>query len=266
MKNEAWSGCVTQRRHESFHVNAAAVMEDRLHARIVVLPVVTEVVRPAVLAPAVPEAGEGPRLLADVVLGVAAVGAEREELHHLARVVLVRRILRVVASVQPQQHRRVLRHLEQQLVEGAEAVVAEELVLVQHQPLRADAGVRGRKPVVPDQRHPLDEGPRGSHHPVEPPEVVLAPGVEGCERPALLVVRSMPYEVLSARMGQLVDGAFEPESRRVFAPHRVAGRNRRAKAAARPGRLRTSRATRRHRPRERASAAISAHGIPNRGC
>ncbi len=144
--------------------------------------------------------------------GVAAVGAEREELHHLPRVVLVRRVLRVVASVQPQQHRRVLRHVEQQIVEGAEAVVPEELVLVQHQPLRADAVVRGREPVVPDQRHPLDERARGSHHPVEPPDVVVAPGVEGCERPALLVVRPVAHEMLAARMRQLVDGAFEPET------------------------------------------------------
>ena len=97
-------------------------------------------------------------------------------------------------------------------MERAEAVVAEELVLVQHQPLRADAAVRGRKPVVPDQRHPLDERARGSHHPVEPPDVVVTPGVEGCERLASLVVRPMPYEVLSARMRQLVDGAFEPEA------------------------------------------------------
>ena len=40
-----------------------------------------------------------------------------------------------------------------------ETAATEELVLFEHQPLRADAGIRGREPVVPDQRHPLDEWP-----------------------------------------------------------------------------------------------------------
>ena len=191
---------------------SAAVAEDRLVARIVVLRVVAELHRPEVLAPAVPEAGERPSLLADVALGVAVVRAEREELHHLARVVLVRRVLRVVASVQPEQHRGVLRHVEQQFVERAQTVTAEELVLVHHQPLGADAVVRGGEPVVPDQRHPLDKRPRGSHHLVEPPDMVVAPGVERCERTALVVVRPGTDEVLLAGMRQLVDGAFEPET------------------------------------------------------
>ena len=187
----------------------AAMAEDRLRARIVVLRVVPEVHRPAVLAPAVPEAGERARLLADVGLAVAAAGTEREELHHLPRVVLVRRVLRVVASVQPEQHRRVLRHVEQQLVERTQGVGAEELVLIQHQALRADRVVRGREPVVPDQGHPLDERSRGSHHPVEPPDVVVTPGIERRERTALLVVRSASNEVLPPGMRQPVDGAFE---------------------------------------------------------
>src|SRR6476660_2910796 len=99
---------------------SAPVMVDRLHARIVGPRVVTEVDTPAVLAPAVPEAGEGTRLLADVALGVAAVGGAHEEFHHLPRVVLVPSWLTIVASVQPQQHRRVLCDLAQQVVERAE--------------------------------------------------------------------------------------------------------------------------------------------------
>src|SRR5689334_15257251 len=83
-----------------------AVTEDRLRTRIVVLRVVAEVHRPAVFAPAVAEAGERARLLSDIGLAVAAAGAQGEELHHLSRVVLVRRVFRVVASVQPEQHRR----------------------------------------------------------------------------------------------------------------------------------------------------------------
>jgi hypothetical protein len=188
------------------------MVEDRLRGRIVVVRVVAELHRPDVAVPAVPEAGERLRLLADVALAVAAAGAEREELHHLPRVVLVRGVLRVVAPVQPEQHRRVLRHVEQQLVERAETAAAEELVLVQHQTLRADAAVRGREPVVPDQRHPLHERPRRPHHPVEPPEMVVAPGVEGRERAALVVVRPVTHEVLPAGVRQRVDGTFEAEA------------------------------------------------------
>ena len=70
--------------------------------------------------PVVLESGQRPRLLADVALGVAAAGAEREELHQLAPVVLVRRPLRVLRAREPEEHRRVLRDLEQQLLERAE--------------------------------------------------------------------------------------------------------------------------------------------------
>ena len=96
--------------------------------------------------------------------------------------------------------------------------------------------------------------------------MVLAPGVEGCERPALLVVRSMPYEVLSARMGQLVDGAFEPESGELL---RLTGSRAETGAPKEPLGLGGSERpaphgdtghAREHRQR------ISAHGIPNRGC
>ena len=188
-------------------VERAALAEDPLDAGVVVARVVAEVHVAGALLPVVAEAGQRPRLLADVRLAVPAAGAEREELHHLARVVLVRRPLRVVAAVQPEEHRRVLRHVEQQLLERAEPVVAEELVLIQHQPLRVDAAVRGREPVVPDERHPLDERARRAHHPVEPPDVVVAPRVVGRERSSLLVLRRGADEPLGAGMGQRLETA-----------------------------------------------------------
>ena len=43
--------------------------------------------------------------------------------------------------------------------ERTESVLAEELVLIQHEALRVDPGVRRCEPVVPDERHALDEGP-----------------------------------------------------------------------------------------------------------
>src|ERR1700755_1727477 len=42
--------------------------------------------------------------------------------------------------------------------------------------------------------------------------MVVTPGVEGRERPALLVVRPVSHEVLPAGTRQLVDGAFEPKA------------------------------------------------------
>ena len=74
-----------------------------------------------------------------------------------------------------------------EVVERAERVAAEELVLVEHQALLADAVVGGGEPVVPDQRHALDQRLVGADHAVEPPEVVVAPGVVGRERAAVVV-------------------------------------------------------------------------------
>ena len=119
-----------------------------------------------------------------------------------------------------------MRHVEEELVERAERVAAEELVLVEHQPLRADALVRGREPVVPDERHPLDQRARGPHHPVEPPEVVLAPGVVRVERMALVVVGRGPDELLGAGVDERGDRAVEPlrgERRGLARPRAEAG-------------------------------------------
>ena len=75
---------------------------------------------PTPALPVVLESGERPGVLADVALGVAAAGTEREELHQLAPVVLVRRPLRVLRAREPEEHRRVPRDLLQHLVERAE--------------------------------------------------------------------------------------------------------------------------------------------------
>lgn len=50
--------------------------------------------------------------------------------------------------------------------------------------------------------------------------MVVAPGVEGCERPALVVMGPVADEVLRAGMRQLVDGTLEPEARELL---RLAG-------------------------------------------
>ena len=191
-------------------VEPPALAEDSLVAGVVALAVVAEVDGPFVVVPVVLEAGQRTGLLADVALGVAAAGAEREELHQLAAVVLVRRVLRIVGPGEPEEHRRVLRHADEQLLERAEPLAPEEAVLLQHQPLRAHARVRGREPVVPDERHPLDQRPARAHHPVEPPEVVVPPGIGRGDAMLLVVDRGRPDEPLALRASQGADGAVEP--------------------------------------------------------
>jgi len=198
-------------------VEVALLAEDLLDARVVPVLVVAEVDRAEVVVPVVAPAGQRAGLLADVLLGVAAsVGADREQLHHLAPVVLVRRVLLVVDPGEPEQHRGVARHLGQEARERSERVLPEELVLADHQARRVDALARGREPVVPDERHPLGEGLRRPHHPVEPPELVVAPGVERGERVAVVVVRLRPAQALPAGVRQRMDGAVEPELRKAL--------------------------------------------------
>ena len=154
-------------------VEPPALPEDRLQARVVPLGVEAKRDRPGV-RPVVPKARESARSR-HVLLGVAAVDAEREELHELARVVLVRSYFvlsadesqRIIAgsSVTPEERVRKLPN----------AWRRKSPVLAQHELLRADAGVRGREPVVPDEVI-RSTRPRPDH-PVEPPEDVVPPGV-----------------------------------------------------------------------------------------
>ena len=182
-------------------VEASALAEDRLDAGVVPFRVVAEANRAEVFAPRVAPAGQRAGLLADVSLGVAAaIGADREELHQLPPVVLVRRVLGVVGAREPEQHRGVLRDREQQLLE----------------PRRSDPVARGREPVVPDEGHPLDQRPVRPDHPVEPPELIVAPGVVRGERVSVVVVRPRAPEALVARVRQLVDRALETELRELL--------------------------------------------------
>lgn len=126
--------------HGVLPVEGAALVEDALRPGVVPLALEMEVVRAETTTPLVVEAGQRPRLLPHILLAVAAAGAEREELHQLAGVVLVRRPLRVLRPGEPEQHRRIARDLVQHRPERAERASAQQLVLVQHQLLRADAG------------------------------------------------------------------------------------------------------------------------------
>ena len=193
----------------------ARLPEDRLVAVVVPRRHVAEVVHAELVAPLEVEPGQRPCELAHVLLRVGApVRAQREQLHQLARVVLVRVPARVLVQVEPDDHRRVLRHVVGKLVERAERAPPEQLVLLEHQALLADAVVRGREPVVPDECHALDERLVRAHHPVEPPQVVVAPGVLRGERVAVAVGRRQAGERRRARgPRQRRDRAVQPHGR-----------------------------------------------------
>ena len=74
-------------------------------------------------------------------------------------------------------------------MEVPETLFAEEFVLVEHQLLRVDLFVGVGEPVVPDAGHALHELLVGANHAVEPPAVILPPGVDGVERFAFFIDR-----------------------------------------------------------------------------
>ena len=186
----------------------AGLVEDDLHR--VVVPVAVE----AELDPAVPvlvrrgEPGQGPGLLAHVTLRVAGAVAEGEQLHQLAGVVLVRRALLALEPVEVQQHRGVLRHPRDEAGERAEPRPPEHVVLADHQPLRADGLVRRREPVVPDEGHSLRQRPARSHHPVEPPQMVVPELVER-EQAVAVDLRRLADQVVRACREEMRDRAVE---------------------------------------------------------
>ncbi len=161
----------------------ARLAEDGLGLVVPACGLPAEVVVAELAAPVAAPAAERTGQLAHVALGVgAAVGTEAEELHHLAGVVLVDRATPVRGAVEEDQHRRVAGDVEQQLLEAPERVAAEEVRLLEHQPLGADAVEARGEPVVQDERHALRELVARADHPVEPGEVVVAPRARRVER------------------------------------------------------------------------------------
>lgn len=165
----------------------ALFAEHRLRGGVVTLLIEAEVGLALAPLPRARPAGQSSGLLADIALGVAVALAEREELHQLPAVVLVRRVLAVVGPRQPDEHGGVRGDRDEQAVEATEGVAAQKSVLGEHQLLRADACVRRGEPVVPDECHALHERTAGSDHPVEPPELIMPPGVRWREWTPLVV-------------------------------------------------------------------------------
>ena len=114
-------------------------------------------------------AGQRARDLLDVVLRVPAALAEREELHQLAGVVLVGPVPGARPVVEPDEHCRVLRHREHEVVESGDRERALGPVLGEHQRGLFHLRERGREDLVPEVRHLLFERPRRVDHAVEEP-------------------------------------------------------------------------------------------------
>ena len=158
-------------RSTSCGPEAPLVAEDPLGAAVVVLGLEARGQQDAAGALALDVAGQRAGGLADVGLGVAVALAEREELHQLAREVLVGLVLVGADQVEERPHRGVLHHVGQQRRERAERAAAEDRVLAQHQ--RRVLVARGEV-VVPEEHHLLFQRPRGADHAVHPPEHVVA--------------------------------------------------------------------------------------------
>jgi hypothetical protein len=150
---------------------------ERLGVDVVVVRVEHELVIGGVRAGAVPEQlqappGEDTCRRHHVRLGVVA-DPEGEELEDLAPEIFLRPRPRVEAAVEPDEHRGIARHLDQQLAEVADGEPPELLVLPHlrarhfvgtgrhhlravHRAERAvDLRIRGGEVVVPEQRHLL---------------------------------------------------------------------------------------------------------------
>ncbi len=177
------------------------------------------------LVPVVAPSGEGQRGRVDVGLGVdlrllpqaerrgleAGVVPQAEELHELACVVLVRRPPVGVGAVQPEEHRGVVGQPGHQVEKVAGRVRPQKLVLAQHVARVPDAAVRRGEVVVQVERHPLLELVVRAHHPVEPPQRVVAPDVQRVDRAAVHPRRGACQLRGRLRRKEVLDGAVQPE-------------------------------------------------------
>src|SRR5690606_13635319 len=127
--------------------------------------------------------GERARRLDDVLLrvvrdAVLVEDAGREQLHELAREVLVRRVLLVRVVVEPHDHRGVPAHLEDEVLETSQAELPQGAVLLVHPLEGADLVDRRGEVIVEEERQLLDERTRRGPHPLEPPRLHRAERLE----------------------------------------------------------------------------------------
>jgi hypothetical protein len=135
--------------------------------------------------------GQGARGLLHVLLGVVPL-AEGQQLHQLARQVLVRARLAVLVVVEIGEHRRIAHDLAQELVEPAQRMLPVELVLPDHRRRVLHLAEGAREVPVPEERHPLAQRVSALEHLVDPPsaeleeQLALLPAIPPLCLPALL--------------------------------------------------------------------------------
>ncbi|CAM2154859.1 hypothetical protein PT2222_310076 [Paraburkholderia tropica] len=188
-------------------IERAAVAEHGLHAVVVLRRPRDELPGIGVDGPA----RVGARRLGDVLLRVLPF-AEREQLHDLAREVLVRLALAIARAVEIEQHRRIFRHLVQHCREIAERVAPQERILLGHHLGLRHLVLTRREMVMPEQRHALRDRRRRDQHLAHPPraQFVVMPAARTLRVAALIgrpgVALGARRQRLGAPGGQLRDG------------------------------------------------------------
>ena len=143
--------------------------------------------------------GERACAFAHVLLRVVA-DPHREELHHLAAEVFVRRALHVVLRVKEVQHRGVLRDLNGQVPQVARGAALEQVDLLRHLAIVTDLVLVRGEVAVPQQRHLLLDRMRCLQHPVRPPVPQPARLEHRCPQP---VEEPVGYRLHRAVAGRL---------------------------------------------------------------
>ena len=95
--------------------------------------------------------------------------AQREQLHHLAREILVGAAFAAVRTIEIDQHGRIFGHRVQHVAKIAERVVAQQYVLLIHQLWAPDLVLPGGEMVMPEQGHALGQRRRRHDHFAHPP-------------------------------------------------------------------------------------------------
>ena len=112
-------------------------------------------------------AGKGARRLFDVVFGVVA-DAHAEELQQFAPPVFVDCAVVVLLIIKPDNHRRILGEVDEQVVQSAEPKSSEHLDLIEQRARLIGLSVAGGEYAVPEQRYLLFHRRFCGYHAVEP--------------------------------------------------------------------------------------------------
>ena len=156
--------------------------------------------------------------------------SEREELHHLAREVLVGSLAAAAGVVEIDEHRRVLRDRVKERREVAERLAPQQRVLAIHELAQADLLLARREMVVPEDGHALGERTGGLQHLAQPPGAKLEPLLdEAAQRGHALLGAHLPQAIVRLE-GRVDESRRREDAIRAARPPAGAPRPRRARA------------------------------------